>query len=160
MKAYGAVSVLVQLATERVGFHPVSREVFRPRPNVDSALVAFRRVELPRNYALVKRALDVVSAETNDYWRAKLEKRIPVSAGLGGGSSDAATALALAGEGVTHERLRDLAGAIGADVPFFLESGPQLGTGTGTDLEPLSLPQDYWIVVIVPKGTDKTSTAD
>jgi 16S rRNA (adenine1518-N6/adenine1519-N6)-dimethyltransferase len=43
-KAYGAVSVLVQLATERVGFHPVSREVFRPRPNVDSALVAFRRI--------------------------------------------------------------------------------------------------------------------
>jgi 16S rRNA (adenine1518-N6/adenine1519-N6)-dimethyltransferase len=43
-KAYGAVSVLVQLATERIGFHPVSREVFRPRPNVDSALVAFRRI--------------------------------------------------------------------------------------------------------------------
>ena len=42
-KAYGAVSVLVQLAGERTGFHPVSREVFRPRPNVDSALVAFRR---------------------------------------------------------------------------------------------------------------------
>jgi len=42
-KAYGAVSVLVQLATERTGFHPVSRTVFRPRPNVDSALVAFRR---------------------------------------------------------------------------------------------------------------------
>ena len=42
-KAYGAVSVLVQLACERTGFHAVSREVFRPRPNVDSALVAFRR---------------------------------------------------------------------------------------------------------------------
>ena len=42
-KAYGAVSVLVQLATTRTGFHAVSREVFRPRPNVDSALVAFRR---------------------------------------------------------------------------------------------------------------------
>jgi len=42
-KAYGAVSVLVQLASERTGFHPVSRTVFRPRPNVDSALVAFRR---------------------------------------------------------------------------------------------------------------------
>jgi 16S rRNA (adenine1518-N6/adenine1519-N6)-dimethyltransferase len=42
-KAYGAVSVLVQLAAERTGFHPVSRSVFRPRPNVDSALVAFRR---------------------------------------------------------------------------------------------------------------------
>ena len=46
-KAYGAVSVLVQLAAERTGFHPVSRTVFRPRPNVDSALVAFRRLELP-----------------------------------------------------------------------------------------------------------------
>ncbi len=43
-KAYGAVSVLMRLATERTGFHPVSREVFRPRPKVQSALVAFRRV--------------------------------------------------------------------------------------------------------------------
>jgi 16S rRNA (adenine1518-N6/adenine1519-N6)-dimethyltransferase len=42
-KAYGAVSVIVQLAAERTGFHPVSRSVFRPRPNVDSALAAFRR---------------------------------------------------------------------------------------------------------------------
>jgi len=42
-KAYGAVSVLVQLAAERTGFYPVSRTVFRPRPSVDSALVAFRR---------------------------------------------------------------------------------------------------------------------
>jgi 16S rRNA (adenine1518-N6/adenine1519-N6)-dimethyltransferase len=54
-KAYGAVSVLIQLATERTGFHPVSREVFRPRPNVESALVAFRRVPLPPDYPRVKR---------------------------------------------------------------------------------------------------------
>jgi 16S rRNA (adenine1518-N6/adenine1519-N6)-dimethyltransferase len=46
-KAYGAVSVLIQLAAVRRGTHPVSREVFRPRPNVDSALVAFRRRETP-----------------------------------------------------------------------------------------------------------------
>jgi 16S rRNA (adenine1518-N6/adenine1519-N6)-dimethyltransferase len=46
-KAYGAVSVLIQLAAVRTGTHPVSREVFRPRPNVDSALVAFRRHEAP-----------------------------------------------------------------------------------------------------------------
>jgi 16S rRNA (adenine1518-N6/adenine1519-N6)-dimethyltransferase len=45
-KAYGAVSVLVQLTSERTGFHAVSREVFRPRPNVDSALVAFRRTSV------------------------------------------------------------------------------------------------------------------
>ena len=53
-KAYGAVSVLVQLAAERTGFHAVSRTVFRPQPNVDSALVAFRRTKLPANYGRVR----------------------------------------------------------------------------------------------------------
>jgi 16S rRNA (adenine1518-N6/adenine1519-N6)-dimethyltransferase len=57
-KAYGAVSVLVQLATERTGWHPVSREVFRPRPNVDSALVAFRRTQLPPDWPGVKRVVE------------------------------------------------------------------------------------------------------
>jgi 16S rRNA (adenine1518-N6/adenine1519-N6)-dimethyltransferase len=55
-KAYGAVSVLIQLAAERTGFHPVSREVFRPKPNVDSALVAFRRVG-PGTPASVRRVV-------------------------------------------------------------------------------------------------------
>src|SRR5262249_8781788 len=58
-KDYGAVSVLVQLAAERTGFHPVSRTVFRPPPNVESALVAFRRTELPECFACIKQ---VVSA--------------------------------------------------------------------------------------------------
>jgi len=57
-KAYGAVSVLVQLAARRTGFHAVSRTVFRPPPNVDSALVAFRRVELPPNFARIKSVVD------------------------------------------------------------------------------------------------------
>jgi 16S rRNA (adenine1518-N6/adenine1519-N6)-dimethyltransferase len=53
-KAYGAVSVLLQLAARRTGFHPVARTVFRPPPNVDSALVAFRRVPLPDGFARIK----------------------------------------------------------------------------------------------------------
>jgi 16S rRNA (adenine1518-N6/adenine1519-N6)-dimethyltransferase len=56
-KAYGAVSVLVQLAARRTGFHPVSRDVFRPRPNVDSALVAFRRIPLPESFPDVRRVV-------------------------------------------------------------------------------------------------------
>jgi 16S rRNA (adenine1518-N6/adenine1519-N6)-dimethyltransferase len=56
-KAYGAVSVLVQLAAERIGFHPVSRTVFRPRPNVDSALVAFERRRLPGDFPTIKRVV-------------------------------------------------------------------------------------------------------
>jgi 16S rRNA (adenine1518-N6/adenine1519-N6)-dimethyltransferase len=46
-KAYGAVSVLVQLKTRKVGFHPVPPSVFRPRPRVESALVAFERTDGP-----------------------------------------------------------------------------------------------------------------
>jgi 16S rRNA (adenine1518-N6/adenine1519-N6)-dimethyltransferase len=61
-KAYGAVSVLIQLAAERTGFHPVSRTVFRPPPNVDSALVAFRRRPLPDDFAAVKRVVEAAFA--------------------------------------------------------------------------------------------------
>jgi 16S rRNA (adenine1518-N6/adenine1519-N6)-dimethyltransferase len=58
-KAYGAVSVLVRLHARRTGFHPVSRTVFRPAPNVDSALVAFERIASPSD---ADRVLAVVSA--------------------------------------------------------------------------------------------------
>jgi 16S rRNA (adenine1518-N6/adenine1519-N6)-dimethyltransferase len=61
-KAYGAVSVLMQLVTERSGFHPVSRTVFRPRPNVDSALVAFRRKGLPPDFLRIKAVVEAAFA--------------------------------------------------------------------------------------------------
>jgi 4-diphosphocytidyl-2-C-methyl-D-erythritol kinase len=96
-------------------------------------------------------------------WRATLTKRIPVAAGLGGGSSDAATALRLANETLATPlapaELRQLAAELGADVPFFLGDGPQLGRGDGSQLEPLELPQDYWIVLALPNGVAKESTA-
>ena len=61
-KAYGAVSVLIQLVAERTGFHPVSRNVFRPRPNVESAAVAFRRTGLPEDFRHVKRIVEAAFA--------------------------------------------------------------------------------------------------
>jgi 16S rRNA (adenine1518-N6/adenine1519-N6)-dimethyltransferase len=58
-KAYGAVSVLVQLAAVRTGFHAVSPTVFRPRPKVDSALVAFRRRgSQPERFSELKRLVE------------------------------------------------------------------------------------------------------
>ena len=56
-KAYGAVSVLVRLHARRTGFHPVSRTVFRPPPNVDSALVAFARIAPPDDADRVRRVV-------------------------------------------------------------------------------------------------------
>jgi 4-diphosphocytidyl-2-C-methyl-D-erythritol kinase len=97
-------------------------------------------------------------------WRATITKRIPVAAGLGGGSSDAATALRLANalldRPLASDELQALAGTIGADVPFFLADGPQLGRGDGAELAPLDLPQDYWVVLALPHGAVKVSTAD
>jgi 16S rRNA (adenine1518-N6/adenine1519-N6)-dimethyltransferase len=61
-KAYGAVSVLVQLVAERTGFHRIGRGVFRPQPNVESALVAFRRVRMPDHYPRVKRLVEAAFA--------------------------------------------------------------------------------------------------
>ena len=52
-----------------------------------------------------------------------------------------------------------LAATLGADVPFFLATGPQLGRGDGSELEPLDLPQDYWVVLALPHGAGKDSTA-
>jgi 16S rRNA (adenine1518-N6/adenine1519-N6)-dimethyltransferase len=85
-KAYGAVSVLVQLAAERTRFHPVSREVFRPRPNVESALVAFRRVA-PGPERSVRRVVDGAFAHRR--------KTLPNSLALAGVAPRARAAAAL-----------------------------------------------------------------
>ena len=124
------------------------------------------RVEGFPDDTLVRVALHALarSAGVESRWRVRIEKRIPVAAGLGGGSSDAGTALRLANETLPEplpaEDLHSLAAQIGADVPFFLADGPQLGSGDGSELAPLDLPQDFWVVVLLPQGVAKTSTAD
>jgi 4-diphosphocytidyl-2-C-methyl-D-erythritol kinase len=103
------------------------------------------------------------AAGTEPAWEARIWKRIPVASGLGGGSSDAATAPRLANETLERplgpDRLAAVARELGADVPFFLASGPQLGRGTGATLTPLELPQDYWVVLVLCRDRRKASTA-
>ena len=113
---------------------------------------------------LVRAALTSLALEAGvrPRWRARISKRIPVASGLGGGSSDAATALALANatldEPLPDPRLRELARGLGADVPFFLASGPQLGREDGAALTPLELPQDYFVLLVLPRGASKLAT--
>jgi 4-diphosphocytidyl-2-C-methyl-D-erythritol kinase len=80
-----------------------------------------------------------------------LGKRIPVAAGLGGGSSDAAATLQtlnlLYGSPLDRAGLHSLAARLGADVPFFLERGPAVGRGTGTELTPLALPPYNYLLL-------------
>jgi 4-diphosphocytidyl-2-C-methyl-D-erythritol kinase len=112
---------------------------------------------------LVRRALAFV-AGSGAAFSARITKRIPVAGGLGGGSSDAATALRLANdlrsEPFDDAHIERVARELGADIPFFLRDGPQLGSADGTDLSPLELPQDYWVLLVLPRDTAKSSTGD
>jgi 4-diphosphocytidyl-2-C-methyl-D-erythritol kinase len=115
---------------------------------------------------LVRSALAALAgaAGVRPRWRARIAKRIPVAAGLGGGSSDAAVALALANASLPDplpaEELVELAATLGADTPFFLAGGSQLGTGEGASLEPLELPLGFAVLVVLPHGASKGSTAE
>jgi 4-diphosphocytidyl-2-C-methyl-D-erythritol kinase len=114
---------------------------------------------------VVRDALELLAARagTAQRWHARIEKRLPEAAGLGGGSSDAATALRLANatldEPLAPEALHEVAAGVGADVPFFLYDGPRLASGDGTTLEPLDLPQDFFVLLVLPNGVTKPSTA-
>jgi 4-diphosphocytidyl-2-C-methyl-D-erythritol kinase len=115
-----------------------------------------------RDDTIVRAALDALAAPTG--WRVRIEKNIPVAAGLGGGSSDAATALRLANDQLAEprppEELHAIAARLGADVPFFLHDGPRLGTGDGTALEPIELPQSFVVLLLLPNGASKASTGE
>jgi 4-diphosphocytidyl-2-C-methyl-D-erythritol kinase len=114
---------------------------------------------------LVRGALEALAerAGVEPRWHARIEKRLPVAAGVGGGSSDAATALRLANatlsEPLPPEALHEVAARLGADVPYFLTEGTQLGTGDGTTLAPLDIPQDFWVLLVLPRDAAKESTA-
>jgi 16S rRNA (adenine1518-N6/adenine1519-N6)-dimethyltransferase len=101
-KSYGAVSVLIQLAAERTGFHAVSRTVFRPRPNVDSALVAFRRKARPERWGDLKPVVEAAFAHRR--------KTLPNSLELAGLADRERAAAAVAALGrPTRTRAEELA---------------------------------------------------
>ena len=84
----------------------------------------------------------------------QLRKKIPVGAGLGGGSSDAAAVLRGLNElwklKLSNHQLRTVAGQIGSDVPFFIEGGNAYASGRGEILEHFSLDVPFWIAVVTP----------
>ena len=92
----------------------------------------------------------------------KLEKSIPAGGGLGGGSSNAAVALAalarLWGIETTRDELSALGSSLGADVPFFFTGGTALGTGRGTEIAPLADAPTASLLVVAPRV--KVSSAE
>lgn len=86
-------------------------------------------------------------------WHIHLRKRLPAGGGLGGGSSDAATALVALNRlwrcGLSDAQLLALGAGLGADIPVFLGGRSAWAQGTGEKLEPLALPE-RWYVVLTP----------
>jgi 4-diphosphocytidyl-2-C-methyl-D-erythritol kinase len=81
------------------------------------------------------------AAKISDGVKIRLEKKIPLAAGLGGGSGNAATTLLALNElfdrPLSLEKINELASALGSDIPFFLQNKPALATGRGEKIEPL-----------------------
>ncbi len=107
---------------------------------------------------LVWRAAALLKRTTGhpDGARIRLEKRIPMNMGLGGGSSDAAATLVCLNThwhlGLDQAALHQLAASLGSDVPFFLTGGTCLGTGRGGKTSPLPAPPRSWVVLVCPQA--------
>jgi len=164
------------LGTRPDGYHEL-RTVFQAIELHDT----LRSVERPGPFALKCRTPGVPLDDTNLVWRAAaalwhalgragdprdavvtIEKAIPVQAGLGGGSADAAAALmglARLWGGVPITLLREVASGIGADVAFFLSGGTALGLGLGEEIYPLVDLPPHWIVVVRPPFGVSTAEA-
>jgi 4-diphosphocytidyl-2-C-methyl-D-erythritol kinase len=152
LRALAKINLSLEVLNRRPdGYHDL-RTIFQTISLADSLELAWApgrgaRVELtsaldiPNN--LVVRAAKVVLEESGarGTLEIRLDKRIPMGGGLGGGSTDAAAVLlglpVLTGKAVPFERLHALATALGSDVPFFLYGGTALGLGRGTELYPL-----------------------
>ena len=120
---------------------------------------------LAREDNLVWRAADLLKRSTGHLGgaRIRLEKRIPMNMGLGGGSSDAAATLlclrALWDLGLDAADLHGLAASLGSDVPFFLTGGTCLGKGRGDETSPLTAPPCSWVVLVCPQEDASTAGA-
>ncbi len=123
---------------------------FKPSKNIDLELDS--SVEIDDNIVLKAARAVLEYMDVNATVRFKLKKAIPMGAGLGGGSSNAAAVLmalpALAGKRLETGELHRLGMWLGSDVPFFLYGGTALGLGRGTELYPLpDLPEYHGVVV-------------
>lgn len=115
---------------------------------------------VPEQQDLIVRALHLLAAAHKQRHGSAppgidvaIDKRLPMGGGLGGGSSDAATALMVANalwrSGLTRKELMALALPLGADIPFFIFGENAFAEGVGEDLQPVATPQ-CWYVVIEP----------
>ncbi len=154
VSAFAKINLDLRVIAKRPdGYHEL-RTVFQTISLADQLEIAFTpartttieaagNLDVPQRDNLVVRAAALVLDAAGRCGRVgiRLEKKIPLGAGLGGGSSDAAAVLltlpVLAGAVIDPPRLVELGAALGSDVPFFLLGGTAVAVGRGTELYPL-----------------------
>lgn len=152
VKAYAKINLDLRVLNRRPdGYHEL-RTVYQTISLADDLEISFRparrnrietecSLEIPDNLVVkaAELALEAMRAR-GEVW-LRLKKRIPMGAGLGGGSSDAAAVLlalpVLVGKSISPAKLLELACRLGSDVPFFLFGGTALGVGRGEEVYPL-----------------------
>lgn len=157
------VNLFLKVLSKRPdGYHEL-RTLMQPVSLYDEIFIS---IEEGRGITVTAGAENVPDGEENLAWRAarlvmdragekkvsiEINKKIPVGAGLGGGSSDAATTLmavnALLGAGLSDGELMDLGAKLGSDVPFFILKGPALAAGRGEVLQKITLPELFYVLV-------------
>ena len=177
MDAPAKVNLYLQVLRRREdGYHDIN-SLFQAVSLFDR--VKFQRTSGPTGIELsLAAASDLPTDESNLIVRAyqlmqtrfklegrlqvELDKQIPIAAGLGGGSSDAAaTILActlLWDLPLDYDQMADLGLKIGSDLPFFFSRGQALVSGRGEIIQPTGFPTDYWLILVTPNLT--ISTAD
>ncbi len=122
-------------------------------------------MDVPIQQNIVYKAWKKIKEEfgINKGIKVELEKNIPIGAGLGGGSSDAAQMLLIINElfdlNLDFHVLHRFARTLGADVPFFLQNKPLIARGIGDEFEEIELPFHYDIKIIVPPFSSNTKEA-
>ena len=176
IKAYAKINLALEVLGKRNdGYHEVSTvlhavgiaDYLTFKPSVGLTLVS-NISAIHENDNLVIKAAKILQKATNCFAGAEihLEKQIPLSSGLGGGSSDAAATLLglnkLWGLGIPKEQLLELGTKLGADVAFFIHGyGCAHGVGRGDILTPLPSLYGKWVVILypeIPTPAHKTAT--
>lgn len=119
---------------------------------VDEHNLIFKAVKILREEAGLKANFEI-----------KVDKKIPAGAGLGGGSSNAATIMRMLNKienlGLTDDDLAELGKRLGADIPFFIHGKPGVGKGLGTEISPQPIQPGAWIVTVYPNFESSTARA-
>jgi 4-diphosphocytidyl-2-C-methyl-D-erythritol kinase len=165
LKSLAKINLDLRVLNRRAdGYHEL-RTVFQTISRADGIEIDFepaKRTDLrledqlgiPDNLILRSARATLDALRVHARVRFRLRKRIPMGAGLGGGSSNAAAVLlalpVLAGRRLTLERMLDIARALGSDVPFFLTGGTAVGLGRGEELYPLADLRNEAILVAFP----------